>query len=177
MNKITLPLSIVAIVIALFSIFRPKSSNELVYVDVNKLVEGYKRTEIVRNELQEKTVVLKSNIDSLNSGFQKELKRYEKDRVSMSKKEQELQQELLSNKQQQINNYRQTVQKQFQQEDQKATQTVINDINDYVREYGKTHGYRIIFGAGGNGNIMYAADGTDLTEKVLEGLNSEFKGK
>lgn len=177
MNKITLPLSIVAIIIALFSIFNSKSSNELVYVDVNKLVEGYKRTEIVRKELKEKTAILKSNIDSLTTDFQKELKRYEKDRVSMSKKEQELQQELLSNKQLQINNYRRTVQQQFKQEDQKATQTVINDINDYVKDFGKKHGYRIIFGAGGNGNIMYAADETDLTDKVLEGLNAEFKGK
>ncbi|MEM6720936.1 MAG: OmpH family outer membrane protein [Bacteroidota bacterium] len=177
MNKISLPVSMIAIALAVFSIFNLKSSNELVYVDVNKLLEGYKRTEVVRKDLQEKTTLLKTNIDSLVADFQNQLKLYEKDRVAMSEKEQKLQEELLSGKQQQINSYRQSVQKQFQQEDQKATQTVINDINDYVNEYGKKHGYRIIFGAGGNGNIMYAENGTDLTEAVLEGLNTEFESK
>ena len=60
----------------------------------------------------------------------------------MSKKELELKQQLLSNKQQQINNYQQAVQKQIQEEDQKATQTVINDINDYVKAFGKEKGYK-----------------------------------
>ncbi|WP_430411713.1 OmpH family outer membrane protein [Kordia sp.] len=177
MNKITLPLSIIAIALSLFAIFNPKPSNDQVYVDVNKLLDGYKRTEIVRKDLQEKTTLLKANVDSLVSGWQKELKVYEKERAYMTKKEKELKQELLANKQQQINNYQQAVQKQMQEEDQKATQTVINDINDYVKEYGKTHSHQIIFGAGGNGNIMYAVEGADLTTKVLEGLNAEFEGK
>jgi hypothetical protein len=80
-------------------------------------------------------------------------------------------------KQNQINNYQEAIQKKLKEEDQKATQTVINDINDYVKEYGKKHNYDIIFGASGAGNIMYAKESTDLTEVVLEGLNKEFEGK
>jgi len=57
------------------------------------------------------------------------------------------------------------------------TQTVINDINDFVKDYGKNHGYPIIFGAGGNGNIMYAEEASDLTGEVLEGLNAQYEGK
>ena len=62
----------------------------------------------------------------------------------MTKKEISLKQELLNNKQQQISSYQQAIQKQIQEEDKKATQTVINDINDYVKEYGKKKGYKII---------------------------------
>ena len=65
--------------------------------------------------------------------WQKELKLYEKERSSMSKKELELKQQLLSNKQQQINNYQQAIQKQIAEEDKKSSQTLINDINDYVK--------------------------------------------
>lgn len=177
MTKITLPLSLIAILFSIVAIFNPKSSEELVYVDVNKLMDGYKRTEVVRKDLQQKTKIFKANVDSLVSRWQKELKAYEKERSSLSKKEKELKQELLANKQQQINSYQQAVQKQVQEADQKATQTVINDINDYVKEYGKKYNHQIIFGAGGNGNIMYAVEGADLTAKVLEGLNTEFEGK
>ena len=177
MSKITLPLAILAFLFSIITLFYSQSSSEQVYVDVNKLLEGYKRTKVVRAEFEKKANVLKSNVDSLVTDWQKELKLYEKERSSYSKKELELKQELLGNKQQQINNYQQAIQKQIQEEDKKATQTVINDINDYVKEYGKEKGYKIIFGANGGGNVMYADESADLTAKVLEGLNAEFQGK
>ena len=176
MKKITLLLAILALLISIFSFFFFQSSTDLVYVDFNKLMDGYERTAIEKAKFEEKATAMQANIDSLMSNWQGELKTYEKERSSMTKKEIELKQELLSNKQQQINNYEQAIQKQIQEEDQKASQTVINDINDYVKEYGEKHSYKIIFGASGSGNIMYADDATDLTDKVLVGLNYEYKG-
>lgn len=177
MNKLTLSIAVIALIASISSFFYFQSQNDLVYVDVNKLIEGYSRTKVERQAFTKKTEVLKANVDSLVTNWQSELKSYEKERVSMSKKEIELKQQLLNTKQQQLNNYQQVIQKQIQEEDQKMTQTVVNDINDYVKEYGKTHGYPIIFGAGGSGNIMYAEDASDLTEKVLKGLNNQYAGK
>ena len=178
MKKLVTPLSIIAIVLSIFSFFYFQSTtSELVYVDVNELLDGYERTKVVRAEFEDKAKTLNANVDSLMVDWQKELKDYEKERLKMSKKELELKQQLLSNKQQQINNYQQAIQKQIQEEDKKSTQTVINDINDYVKEYGKANSHKIIFGASGSGNIMYAQDGTDLTKDVLIGLNSEYKGE
>jgi outer membrane protein len=177
MNKFSFPIAVVAFIISIASFFYLKSESNPVYVDVNKLVDGYERTKVVRAEFEDKAKTLNANVDSLMVDWQNELKNYEKERLKMSKKELELKQELLGNKQQQISNYQQVIQKQIQEEDKKATQTVINDINDFVREYGKAHGHDIIFGASGSGNIMYADQATDLTENILEGLNNEFKGK
>lgn len=177
MKKLALPLAFLAVLLSLSSICYFKSSSELVYVDVNKLLDGYKRTKIVKAQFEEKAKTLNANVDSLMTDWQNELKSYEKERSKMSKKELELKQELLGNKQQQINNYQQAIQKQIQEEDKKSTQTVINDINDYIKEYGKKNNHKIIFGASGGGNIMYADDATDLTEDVLKGLNAEFGGK
>ena len=177
MKKFSFPLAIIAILLSVASFFYNQNSSELVYVDVNKLLEGYKRTKIVRAEFELKAKTLRSNVDSLVIGWQKELKTYEKERSKYSKKELALKQELLGNKQQQINNYQQAIQKQVQEEDKKATQTVINDINDFVKEYGKKNDYKIIFGASGGGSIMYADKKSDLTEKILDGINKEFEGK
>ena len=176
MNKLSFTISVLALILSIGSFFYLKSSSEQVYVDVNKLLDGYKRTKLVRAEFEAKAKTLNANVDSLMTDWQKELKSYEKERSKMSKKELELKQELLGNKQQQLNNYQQAIQKQIQEEDKKSTQTVINDINDYVKEYGKQKGYKIIFGASGSGNIMYADEAADLTEDVLKGLNEEFEG-
>lgn len=176
-KKIQAALPYLAILLALISFYFAKTSSELVYVDVNKLIEGYKRTKIAKAEFDKKAATMKGNIDSLMTGWQKELQAYEKERVSLSPKELKLKQELLQNKQQQINGYQEAIQKKIQEEDKKVTQTVINDINDYVKEYGKSHGYKIIFGASGGGNIMYATESSDLTEEVLKGLNADYGSK
>ena len=177
MNKLALPISIIALLASIATFFISQSNEELVYVDINKLVEGYERTKVERESFDKKASTLKANVDSLMVNWQDELKAYEKERSSMTKKELELKQELLQNKQQQIGNYQQAIQKQIQEEDQKMTQTVINDINDYVKDYGKKHGHRIIFGAKGGGNIMYADDVSDLTQTILDGLNAQYQGK
>ena len=177
MKRLPLILSAVAILLAAVSFYFAKSSSELVYVDVNKLIEGYKRTKIAKADFDKKANTMKGNIDSLMTGWQKELQSYEKERASLSPKELQLKQELLQNKQQQINGYQEAIQKQIEEEDKKISQTVINDINDYVKEYGKKHGYKIIFGASGGGNIMYAEESADLTQDVLKGLNAEYGTK
>lgn len=177
MQKLSFPLAIIALVISFISFFYFKISNQQVYVDVNKLLDGYERTAIVRADFEKKAASMNANVDSLLGNWQKELKAYEKERASMSKKELALKQELLGNKQQQLNAYQQAVQKQIQEEDKKVTQTIVNDINDFVKEYGAESGYRIILGATGSGTIMYADDEADLTEEILEKLNKSFKGE
>lgn len=174
MNKITLFLAIVAIATSSVAFFYPHS--QLVYVDINKLVEGYARTQVERKAFMQKANTLKANVDSLLADWQKELKSYEKERASMTKKELELKQQVLQHKQQQLDNYQQAIQKQIREEDQKMTQTVLNDINDYVQEYGKKKGYRIIFGASGTGTIMYAEEVSDITQPVLDELNAAYQG-
>lgn len=177
MKKFPLYLAILAFVLSGLAVYFAKSSSTLVYVDVNKLIEGYKRTKVAKVEFEKKTGELKSSVDSLIGNWQEELKEYEKERASLSSNELKLKQELLAGKQQKINSYQEAVQKQVQEEDAKITQTVINDINDYIKEYGKKKGYKIIFGASGSGNIMYADETTDLTEDVLKGLNADYEAK
>lgn len=177
MKKLPLALAIVAVLLSAVALIKTTSKTEQVYVDVNKLLEGYDRTAIVRGELQEKTASLTSGVDSLLGQWQSEIKLFEKERSSMTKKELALKKELLANKQNQINGYQQGIKKQLQEEDQVATQTVINDINDFVEEFGKENGHNIILGATGSGTIMYAADDSDLTDEVLEALNKSFKGE
>ena len=177
LNKLALPIAFIALIASIATFFLMQTNSELVYVDVNKLLDGYDRTTVEREAFNKKATAMKANVDSLMTDWQNELKSYEKERSSLTKKELELKQQLLQNKQQQINSYQQAVQKQIQEEDQKMTQTVINDINDYVKEYGKEHGHRIIFGAQGSGNIMYAQEGADLTQELLQGLNQQYNGK
>jgi outer membrane protein len=54
------------------------------------------------------------------------------------------------------------------------TQSVLNLVNDYVKEYGKSKGYRYILGATGSGNLVYAQESYDITDDLVKGLNEEY---
>lgn len=77
-------------------------------------------------------------------------------------------------KEQQLLRYRDAVQQQAQQENERLTKAVLDEINAYLKQYGKDHGYTFILGATDAGNIVYAAEGTDISDEVLKGLNSQY---
>jgi outer membrane protein len=72
-------------------------------------------------------------------------------------------------------------QQQFEQDNAQVQQQymaqVFKQLNEYVREYGKDHGYHYVFGAEGSGVIMYAEESQNITQPVIEFVNNRFKGK
>ncbi len=77
-------------------------------------------------------------------------------------------------KQQQFLQYRQAIQQKAQAEEARVNQEILAEINAYIKQYGKEKGYDFIFGATENGNIVYAAEGKDITDEVLTGLNKQY---
>jgi outer membrane protein len=93
----------------------------------------------------------------------------------MTNKEKELKEELLRNKQMQINQYQEAIKLKAKDEEQLLTQTAVNAINDYIKKYGKSKGFKYVLGATGQGNILYADEAQDITEKIIEGLNKDYE--
>lgn len=177
MIKISLVISFVALLFSIGCFIYFKNSSELYYVDINKLVENYDRTAIERGKYEGGVKELNSRVDSLVTDWKHSVQEFEQRKDDLSLSVQDSIREKLMNKQNEINRYQQSIKKQIDKEEQNAMQTVLNDINDYIKRYGKEYGYRIIFGARGEGNVMYANDDSDLTDIILKGLNDEFKNK
>lgn len=71
--------------------------------------------------------------------------------------------------------------KQFDEDDQRLaeqySQQIWKQINQYVSDYGKENNYSFIYGASGNGAIMYAQDKYDVTKELAEYINEKYKGE
>ena len=50
-------------------------------------------------------------------------------------------------------------------------------INAYTMEFGEENGYQYIFGANGDGSVMYAEESTDVTEEMIAYVNSRYAGE
>ncbi|OGX87430.1 hypothetical protein BEN47_10910 [Hymenobacter lapidarius] len=77
-------------------------------------------------------------------------------------------------KRQEFLQYRQAIEQKIQVEEARINQEILAEINLYIKQYGKNKGYDFILGATENGNIVYAAEGKDITEDVLNGLNNKY---
>lgn len=167
-------LGIVFIGVLVIGFFQFQKSDKSAYIDINVLLSEYKGMIDVQKEIELKTKKMDANIDTLIQDWENELRMYEKERTLMTKKEQQLKEELLRNKQQQINNYREVVKQQATAEDNKLRQNVIDEINQYIEEYGEELGYEYIYGASGSGNILYASKKKDITQIIIDNLNKKF---
>ncbi|MBI3134278.1 MAG: OmpH family outer membrane protein [Bacteroidetes bacterium] len=52
-----------------------------------------------------------------------------------------------------------------------------NKLNAFIKSYGEENGYDVIFGAGGEGNIMYATENLNITTDVIAYCNNKYNGK
>lgn len=70
-------------------------------------------------------------------------------------------------------------QQQFENDNQQMTeqydQQIWKQLDQYVQDYSKAHGYTFVFGASGDGGIMYASDALNITADVKKYINQQFK--
>jgi outer membrane protein len=172
---VSLAISLAAIILSVYLLI--SKEQKILYVDSAKLVNGYKGMEVARKDYQKKTAAWKANIDTLMNEVQQEIVKFEKESQKMTAKERELTKQLIQTKQQQFADYQKAINQKAGQEDSQMTKKVLDEINAYIKEYGKKNNCKIILAATDYGNIAYADEGLDITEVVLEGLNKKYSGQ
>lgn len=136
------------------------TSQQLIcYVNPNKLLQGYHGAITQHEAFVNKAKTWQQRVDSLSTELQALSKAPAATRIG---------------REQQLLRYRDAVQQQAQEENQRLTKAVLTEINTYLKQYGKEKGYTFILGATESGNIVYAAEGTDISEEVLKGLNAQY---
>jgi outer membrane protein len=104
MDRVNIGLGIVnVLIISLLVAWFLNSCDRMVYVDSNKLVNGYKYMQDAKKAYQQKATQWKANVDTLTSELQAVIMKYENEVGAMTAKEKSLSQELSRQKQKQFN--------------------------------------------------------------------------
>lgn len=64
-----------------------------------------------------------------------------------------------------------------QQVVQAMDQKIWKQLNQYVSDYGRIHGFQLILGADGSGTVMYIDPSTNITSELKDYVNQRYKGK
>jgi outer membrane protein len=71
--------------------------------------------------------------------------------------------------------------KNFTEDNQRVSEDyesqILKQLNEYIYNYGKEHSLDIIYGANGNGSLMYGSEKFDITEPVTKYVNEHYAGK
>ena len=144
---------VVVLALAGFIIFQDKGEKHA-YVLNQKLFEGFTGKKELEKKLTDLKNSNKQKLDSINLLIQKHGD----------------QPALVQHYQQMISTYQLSEQKISTQ----YTADIWKRLNQYVAEYGKEKGYDYIFGATGDGNLMFAKESHNVTEDVTEYVNAKY---
>lgn len=149
----------------------------IVYARSYDLVDKYEGTQEARKIFEAKKSAWQANIDSLTFGLRAAAGRFDIESRSMSEATKRDTREFLAGKERELFNYTQAIESKAQEEDNKMMQSVLNQVNSYVEEYGKKHGYDVILGTSTSGSVLFARKELDVTDEILKGLNESYRGK
>ena len=143
------------------------------YVDTTVLIKEYSEMKEVEADFTARSERIKRELDSVAQGFQQEVQAYQENMATMSTAERQERETELMQKQQMLQQQQQVRSGQLRQESDVMVDSIINRVKDFVKVYGEENGYKYIFGSNESANILYAEEGLDITQEILEELNAE----
>jgi outer membrane protein len=163
-------LSFLGVVIAIWLGVKQEQQNRLAYVNVNKLMLEYHAMEEAIEKYKDQNAKYRHSLDTLATSIQEDIAKFEQSRKQLSNAQIKQREKNLQLRQFQLEKYQHAIDAKMNEHDSELTEKIIREISEKIREYGRDHGYQIIMGAG-NGTIIYAEHGLDITEDVLKYLN------
>jgi outer membrane protein len=55
--------------------------------------------------------------------------------------------------------------------------SIVKDVREYIKTYGKDKGYDYIYGTGDAATVLYAKDSYDITKEIIKALNDRYASK
>lgn len=153
----------------LFSVY---SKEDLVFVDTGKLFADFKMSKELNKQMEGIQTARKSVLDSLYRNLtlatQEAKAKGEKDTEKLNH---------IYLMQDEFNYRQQKFQEENAQIMNDYNSKIFAQLNEYINEYGKKNKYTFVFGANGQGSLMFASDKKDITNEILEYINSRYDDK
>ena len=143
----------------------------IAYIDVKKVFDEFQLKKELQKKYQGQMASKKQVIDSL--GFQ--LQRLEIE-IGATKKPDKEKVDLYMSKQKQYIDLSKIYTEEDKNINSEYDSQILNQMNQYVKEYGDENGYEMILGSIGNGNIMQAKSEIDLTKPMIKYINNKYAG-
>ncbi|MCS7018845.1 MAG: OmpH family outer membrane protein [Cytophagales bacterium] len=150
---------------------------KIAYINTDSLLSNYKFFEDMQNELAEKKSKAERQLIARGQSLQQEASSVEK-RIQaglMSNNQIKEAQQSLSQKEQELMAYRETIMAGLLEEEKVINNRLYDSLMAFLKEYNRDKKYQYIFGYTKGGGILLANDQLDITDEIVKGLNERYK--
>jgi outer membrane protein len=169
-NKIYIFLFAIIFLLLGYLIYSSDKKVTVVYVELEAVYNGFDMKKELETKLTNVQQARKNILDSL---------KIQLNALSISiksPKEVEAIQQFQQKKQQYL-----AKEQNFGEENQNTTKAfsaqIWKQINQYAKDYGKSHGYTVILGGDGGGTLMYADETKNMTAELTMYINERYSGE
>ena len=149
---------------------------KIAYVEVDSIMTSYDFATEYVEILKKKMETIQSTLNSKGLALQNEVADFQ-NKIQQNKLTQEQAttiQASLQKKQTQLQNLQESLTNQYQEMQDKYNTALHDSIQNFLKNYNKTHKYDYILSKSGD-NILFANSQMDITEDVIKGLNKRYK--
>lgn len=154
-DKIVLyTIALIVMLILAYLIKKEFSQSKTVYVDIGKMLEGYKFKKDLENESTQNLYKIKNTVDSL-----KMVKKMDNNLIIDS----------------QIHYAERAFEQYYSYSNQEMTKKIWERLNPLLEQYGKEKKIELLIGANGAGTLLYGDTQRDKTTEVIQYINQHYE--
>jgi len=151
------------------------AEDKIVFVNSDTLLAKYEYFKDLRTKMETKGKAAENDLAAKTQAFQREVQQYQQQQNTMAADERAATEQRLSRKQQELQVYQQNAGAALQNEQAKEQEILYDKVADYLKEYAKGKGYKMVLTyAKGNSAILFADESLDVTKEVVTGLNAGY---
>ena len=149
----------------------------IVYVQVDSLLTNYDFFKETKKELENKRFQLENDLTTRGRSLENEIAFFQQRAQTMTLDQARATEQQLMKKQQDLVQYRDRSAQQLAQQEADKNEMLYKQIQEYIKKYNDENQYEFVLGYSQGGGILYADTTLDVTQKMIEGLNKEYKDK
>lgn len=151
------------------------ASAQTVYVNGDSLLENYDYFKKAKKDFEAKTSRTENEISSKRTALEREFAAYQQQAAGLSTDQRAKIEESLMRKEQELRMFSESAAAKLQEEQVAFNEKLFDKVSAYLKVHTKGKNYKIVMNYTKGTGILFASDSLDITNEVLEGLNSEYK--
>ena len=147
-----------------------KKQPKFAHIDSQALITSMPKHDTIMKQLKAFELDLYDQLEQLQVEYNKKLQDYTQKRESLTPSVREAKEKELAELGQRANEFQQAAQRDFQTQQGKLLQPLIDEVNAAIQKVGKANGYTYVFDKGAGFLLYVSPDSEDILEKVQKEL-------
>jgi outer membrane protein len=148
---------------------------KIAYAETSVLLSEFSEAVKAKRQFEEAQKGWDGNLAKLNDSLTAGMDRMKRGYDQANAKTKDSLRADLQRRNEDLQRYANAVKKMSQDKEKELMDPVIKKMNGFLAQWGKGHGYDLILGTVAGGSILQANPQFNLTDRILQDMNSEYK--